>query len=186
MRRGRSSILEHCRAWIGLLLLPIPLVAPPLAAADSTPTPVEGWHSPALGLRLLPPAGWSLNPGPSADSILLAPRRGKAQIALLHLPLAGAAAETGLDAVVDDAVASLKAKVAGFKLLVRRPATVANLPAQEIYFRGKAGGEKYRWVQTIFRRGPEQVILMYTAPDATFTDYLGDYDQVVRSLTVLP
>lgn len=174
-----------------LMLVPIALALeaePTLGAADSSPSPLEGWHSPALRLSLLPPAGWSLSPGPSVDSILFAPRRGKGQIALLELPFteAGTAAEPSLDGVVDAALISLKAKVASFKLLERRPAKVADVPAQEIYFRGKVEGEKYRWIQTIFLRGTRQVILMYTAPEATFTQFLGDYDQVVRSVVTLP
>ena len=157
-----------------------------LVAAD--PAPVEGWHSLALGLRLVAPTGWSLAPGPSADSVLMVPSRGKGQIALLSLPLAAtdAGAESSLDGLVDAALLSLKEKVDGFKLLERRAAGVAKLPAQEIYFRGKVERDKYRWIQTIFVHESKQVILMYTAPDDSFPQFLGDYDQVVRSVMILP
>ena len=191
MREHRARRVSGWRAAgrLGLVAAMLGLGgAADLRATDPAGAPVEGWHSPTLGLRLLPPAGWSLTPGPSTDSVLLAPRRGKGQIALLSLPLgaAGAAAEPGLDRIVDGALASLKEKVDGFKLLERRAAEVAKLPAQEIYFRGKVAREKYRWIQTIFVRESRQVILMYTAPDATFSQFLGDYDQVVRSMMVLP
>jgi hypothetical protein len=191
MRACRSAITSLFLSTAGVASIAVILAlggATGLRAAEDAPPPVEGWTSPTLGLRLLPPTGWSLRPGPSADSILLAPWRGKGQISLLSLPVAaaGAAPEPVLGELVDAALRSLKEKVAGFKLLERRDSLAGKLPAQEIYFRGKVEGQKYRWVQTIFMRGSRQVILMYTAPDETFPQFLGDYDQVVRSMVIVP
>ena len=191
MQEHRSAGPSACltAARLALAVGTLVLGGPPQSrATEPAPPPVEGWHSATLGLRLLPPAGWTLAPGPSADSVLLRPRRGKGQISLLSLTLdpAGGRAEPGLGDLVDAALASLKEKVTKFKLLERREAAVAKLPAEEIYFRGKVEGEKYRWVQTIFVCGSTQVVLMYTAPDETFPRFLGDYDQVVRSVRILP
>jgi hypothetical protein len=189
MRKHESAVMAACRATARLAVA-VGAVGlggtPGVLAAEPPAAPVEGWHSPSLGLRLLPPAGWAVGPGPSADSVLMQPRRGKGQISLLSLPLEGRTAEPGVGDLVDAALASLKQRVTGFKLLERREAGVAKLPAEEIYFRGKVEGEKYRWVQTIFVRGSNQVVLMYTAPDETFSRFLGDYDQVVRSVRILP
>lgn len=184
------------RSRFALLLVGLALGAPGLftaargqdATAPAPEFPLETWQSPALGLRLTPPRGWTVTAGPTAESVVMQPREGKAQIAFLSLALPGAGegAATGPAALAEEAIASLKQRVEHFKLLEQHASAVAGLEAQEVYFRGKVGGEKFRWVQTLFVRNAQQVIVMYAAPEERFERHLGDYDQTLRSIRVVP
>jgi hypothetical protein len=185
-RRGAARFAAACG---GLGLAATLAGGPVVAGAEPEPAiPMETWESPALGLRLTPPLGWARQEGPAPGGLVMVPPGGAGQVALMSLPAPAPEHGSGgeLGPLVDAAVASLRQRIEHFKLLARRDSRVAGLPAAEIYFRGKVGDKKFRWVQTLFLRRDHQVIVMYAAPDERFDQFLGDYDQILRSARALP
>ena len=147
---------------------------------------VETWSSAALGIRLTPPDGWATIGGDR--EAVLSPPAGKSRVALFSLPVERTREDgaTDMDRVADAAIASLDESFEKFKLLGRRTLEVAGQPAREIYFRARVDGERFRFVQTVLVHRDHRIYLMYMAPDAGYTHFLGDYDHIVRSIRLLP
>jgi hypothetical protein len=98
-------------------------------------------------------------------------------------PLPDASGETAdLEALTDLSLAAHRQSVDKFKLLSRQEVLVDGEPAIEVLFKGKQSGEPYKWIQTLFVSGGHKVYVLYSAPTKLYMGYLGDYDQLVRSI----
>jgi hypothetical protein len=181
MARGRRR-----SAIAALIALALPCAALASAQADAVDeeAPPETWSSPELGLRLTPPPYWQRMIAELPEPLVLSPPGRSGHVAILALPLPPGSAD--LAALTDRAVSSLAENVRKFKLLSRREVEIDDQPASEIYFRGKIDKNEYRWVQTLFVWKDHQILLTYTAPAERYLHYLGDYDQILRSIRLRP
>ena len=91
-----------------------------------------------------------------------------------------------LHALTDKSLDAHRKSVDRFKLLNRHDVEVAGTPATEVYFRGKRSGKVYKWIQTMFVSRNHKVYVLYSAPTNLYLRCLGDYDQLVRSIRLLP
>jgi hypothetical protein len=167
------------------------VLAPPTAsrAQGEELSVLETWSSKELGIRLRPPKAWlaKAQDGPM-PLILFGPRRA-AVIAVQAMPLAPGGEDSAppdLAEVTKGSIKSLKGAIQRFKLLSRRDVTVDGQPGVEIFFRGKTDGTQRRWVQTILLLRGRQVSLMYSVSADLYERFLGDYDQLVRSVRLTP
>ena len=178
--RRRSAIAA-------LIALALPCAA--LASAQGPDAvdeeaPPETWSSAELGLRLTPPLYWQRMTAELPEPLVLSPPGRSGHVAILALPLPPGSAD--LARLTDRAVSSLDENIRKFKLLSRREVEIDDQPASEIYFRGKIDKNEYRWVQTLFVWKERQILLTYTAPAERYLHYLGDYDQILRSIRLRP
>ena len=181
-RRERSLNRRGWHVSIAVIL-PLVLALSGLAWGEE-PGP---WDAPDLGIRLSPPRGWSLAPGQGPGSLEMVPPDGGGKFAFLGLPLPEPAdGPPDLDALTAATIESLDQNIDKFKLMGQRELTVAGLPAREIYVRGKVAGEKIRWVHTLFVHRGHQVNLTYAAKVKVYMTHIADYDQLVRSVRLVP
>jgi len=183
--RGDRIGRRRLRAALGLLLTYLALAG----AVPAQKPPPGNWESSKLGIRLALPRGWQLaQETPDGRSAKFLPRVGEGQVALLGLPLEPDAEGRApdLEALSRAAVRSLKESIKKFKLVSQRDLEVAGRPAREIFYRGKVSDKKVRWVQTLFVHRDWQIFVVYVAPEEAYLGNVPEYDQIVRSIRLIP
>jgi hypothetical protein len=126
---------------------------------------------------------------PGIPPLILRERTGRAVMGLMveRLPApADVGASPDLDALTEGSLAAHRNSVEKFKLLSRQEVQVDGQPAIEVYFKGKQAGKPYKWIQTLFVSREHKVYVLYSAPTNLYMRYLGDYDQLIRSIRLTP
>jgi len=154
-------------------------------AGEATSRPTT-WSSKPAGVRLDLPRAWSMQSQPGIAPLILREASGRAMMGIMVERLPEKDATAALEALTDRSLAAHRHSISRFKLLSRQDIEVAGTPATEIYFRGKRSGETYKWIQTLFVSRKHKVYVLYSAPTNLYLRYLGDYDQLVRSIRLLP
>ncbi len=176
--RGRFA------AWLTVICTLL-ISGSPSTAGEAEPRPTT-WSEKQAGIRLDLPRSWSMQSLPGIAPLMLQEGTGRAVIGVMVAPLPESDTPPDLQALTDKSLDAHRKSVDRFKLLNRHDVEVAGTPATEVYFRGKRSGEAYKWIQTMFVSRNHKVYVLYTAPTNLYTQYLGDYDQLVRSIRLLP
>ena len=154
-----------------------------LSQQAETEPPPTSWSSKEAGVRVTLPRSWSMQSQPGTPPLILRERTGRAVMGVMIEPLPeGGDTPVDLDELTDGALAAHRKSVEKFKLLSRQAVKVDGEPAVEVLFKGKQSGQPYKWIQTLFVSGGHKVYVLYSAPNKLYMGYLGDYDQLVRSI----
>jgi hypothetical protein len=201
LRKSAASLVDTLRPFPYLLSMRLPvrgrfvpwlavicalLISGNVGAGDETERPPTTWSEKQAGIRLDLPRTWSMQGLPGIPPLMLREGTGRAVMGVMVAPLPESDAPPDLQALTDKSLDAHRKSVDRFKLLNRHDAEVAGTPATEIYFRGKRAGEAYKWIQTMFVSRNHKVYVLYSAPTNLYLRYLGDYDQLVRSIRRLP
>jgi len=157
-----------------------------LSPADETGPRPTTWTSKPAGVRLDLPRTWTMQSLPGVPPLILREGTGRAVMGVMVEPLPEGDTPPDLKELTDRSLEAHRKSVDRFKLLGREEVEVAGKPATEIYFRGKRSGEAYKWIQTMFMSRNHKVYVLYSAPTNLYLQYLGDYDQMVRSIRLMP
>ncbi len=158
--------------------------APSVATEDISPQ--RSWSSEEAGVRVRLLTGWTVQSEPGELPMVLREPSGRAVMGLLVEPLESGDSTPDLEKLTDTSVKAHRKSVEKFKIINRRGVQVDGEPATELFFRGKRSGVSYRWVQTLFLSRGQKVFILYSAPASLYERYVGDYDQLVRSVRKLP
>ena len=156
------------------------------SATSETEQPPTTWSEEQAGIRLDLPRTWSMQSPPGTPPLMLREGTGRAVMGVMVAPLPESDTPPDLQALTDKSLDTHRKSVDRFKLLNRHDVEVVGTPATEVYFRGKRSGEVYKWIQTMFVSRDHKVYVLYSAPANLYLRYLGDYDQLVRSIRFLP
>ncbi len=201
LRKSAASLVDTLRPFPYLLSMELPvrgcfapwfavicalLISGSSSTARETERPPTTWSEKQAGIRLDLPRAWSMQSPPGVPPLMLRESTGRAVIGVMVVPLSASDTPPDLEALTDKSLDTHRRSVDRFKLLNRHDVEVAGLPAIEVYFRGKRSREAYKWIQTMFVSRNHKVYVLYTAPANLYLGYLGDYDQLVRSIRLLP
>lgn len=173
------------RGRLFVFSLLIALCGFPGAAVEDI-SPQRSWSSEKAGVQLRLLTGWTVQSEPGELPLVLREPTGRAVMGLLIEPLDISDPTPDLEKLTDASVKSHRNSIKKFKIINRRTVQVDGDPATELFFRGKRNDVSYRWVQTFFLSRNNKVFILYSAPASLYERYVGDYDQLVRSVRKLP
>ena len=181
----RFSGSRRSGKWLVLFCVSALCSLPGFVAAEDI-SPQRSWSSEEAGVRVRLLAGWTVESEPDTLPLVLREPTGRAVMGLFVQPLNSDETAPDLAKLTDLSIRAHKKSIEKFKLINRRTVQIDGGPATELFFRGKRSDVSYRWIQTMFLSGGKKVFVLYSAPAGIYERYVGDYDQIVRSVRKLP